>query len=123
MRLAILADDLSWSTRLVDAARAAGAEPVPVRSMAALETALPDVDRVVVDLPARAYDGVAAIEAARAAGRPVLAVGQHDDVALRKRALAAGADRVYAYRKLFEAGPATLAAWLMPAGVAAERRS
>ena len=42
----------------------------------------------------------------------MLAVGQHDDLALRKRALAAGADRVYAYRKLFEDGPATLAAWI-----------
>ena len=73
---------------------------------------LPDVDRVIVDLTARAYDGVEAIAVARATGRPVLAVGQHDDVELRKRALAAGADRVYAYRKLFEDGPATLAAWI-----------
>ena len=73
---------------------------------------LPDVDRVIVDLTARAYDGVESIVVARAAGRPVLAVGQHDDLALRKRARAAGADRVYAYRKLFEDGPATLAAWI-----------
>ncbi len=65
-----------------------------------------------MDLTARAYDGVDAIATARAAGRPVLAVGQHDDTALRKRALEAGADRVYAYRKLFEDGPATLAAWI-----------
>ena len=42
----------------------------------------------------------------------MLAVGQHDDHELRKRALTAGADRVYAYRKLFEDGPATIAAWL-----------
>jgi len=67
---------------------------------------------VIVDLTARAYDGVEAIATARAAGRPVLAVGQHDDHELRKRALAAGADRVYAYRKLFEDGPATIAAWI-----------
>lgn len=92
--------------------RAAGADAAPARSAAALVTLLPDVDRVIVDLTARAYDGVEAIATARAAGRPVLAVGQHDDIALRKRALAAGADRVYAYRKLFEDGPATLAAWI-----------
>ena len=42
----------------------------------------------------------------------MLAVGQHDDLELRKRALAAGAERVYAYRKLFEDGPRTLEAWL-----------
>ena len=56
--------------------------------------------------------GVAAIELAHAAGRPVLAVGQHDDAGLRRRALAAGAGRVFAYRRLFEDGPRQLATWL-----------
>jgi DNA-binding response OmpR family regulator len=112
VRVAVLADDLIWSTRLTDALRAAGAEPEPVRSLDGLALALPNVDRVIVDLTARAYDGVAAIETARVAGRPVLAVGQHDDHELRRRALAAGAERVFAYRKLFEDGPRTLAAWL-----------
>ena len=83
-----------------------------MRSLASLRDALPDCDRVVVDLTARAYDGIEAIAAAQVAGLPVLAVGQHDDHEQRKRALAAGADRVYAYRKLFEDGPATLGAWL-----------
>jgi hypothetical protein len=31
---------------------------------------------------------------------------------LRKRALARGAERVFAYRKLFEDGPATIAAFM-----------
>ena len=113
MRVAVLADDLIWSTRLTDALQVAGVEPEPVRSLDGLAVALPNVDRVIVDLTARAYDGVAAIESARAAGRPVLAVGQHDDHELRRRALAAGADRVFAYRKLFEDGPRTLATWLV----------
>jgi hypothetical protein len=39
-------------------------------------------------------------------------VGQHDDLELRKRAVARGAERVFAYRKLFEDGPATLERWL-----------
>ena len=112
MRVAILADDLIWSTRLVDAVRVAGGEPVPARSLEALAAALPSVERVVVDLTARAYDGIAALELVRDAGRPALAVGQHDDHDLRRRALAAGAERVYAYRKLFEDGPRTLGAWL-----------
>ena len=85
---------------------------MPIRSTTALETALPTVDRVIVDLTARAYDGVVVIATAHAAGRPVLAVGQHDDVALRKAALAAGADRVHPYRRLFEDGPRQLSAWL-----------
>jgi DNA-binding response OmpR family regulator len=112
VRVAIVADDLIWSTRLADALRAAGAEPHAVRSLDGLRASLAGVDRVVVDLTARAYDGLAAIELARAATVPVLAVGQHDDHELRRRALAAGADRVYAYRKLFEDGPRTLGAWL-----------
>ena len=112
MRVAVLADDLIWSTRLADALRTAGAEPRSFRSLGLLRDALPEVDRVVVDLTARAYDGVEAIQVARAAGLQVLAVGQHDDHELRKRALGVGADRVYAYRKLFEDGPATLGAWL-----------
>ena len=48
------------------------------------------------------------VERAADAGARVLAVGPHDDLALRKRALAAGAEKVLAYRKLFEDGPATI---------------
>lgn len=110
--MAVLADDLIWATRLVDLVRAAGAQPVAVRSLAVLETVLPDVDGLVVDLTAMAYDGVAAIARATAAGRPVLAVGQHDDAALRRRALEAGARRVHPYRRLFEDGPRQIGAWL-----------
>ncbi len=80
--------------------------------MAGLEEALPDVERVIIDLTARAYDGVAAIAVVRAVGRPVLAVGQHDDADLRRRAMAAGADRVHPYRHLFEDGPRQLSRWL-----------
>jgi hypothetical protein len=118
--MAILADDLIWATRLADLVRGAGAVAVPVRSTGALEEALPGVDRVVVDLTARAYDGVAAIALAHAAGRPVLAVGQHDDVDLRRRALAAGADRVHPYRRLFEDGPRQFAKWLVSSPPARE---
>lgn len=111
-RVVVLADDLIWATRLVEHVRTAGGDPVPARALEAFEREVGGADAVVVDLTARAYDGVAAIETATRAGRRVLAVGQHDDLALRRRALAAGAQRVYAYRKLFEDGPATLRTWL-----------
>jgi hypothetical protein len=113
LRIAILADDLIWATRLAALVRAVGADPVPARSMAALGTALAGgVERVIVDLTARAYDGVEAVATAIGAGAAVLAVGQHDDVALRRRALAAGASRFVPYRLLAEAsGPATVARW------------
>jgi DNA-binding response OmpR family regulator len=113
LRIAILADDLIWATRLAALVQATGADPVAARSMAALGTALAGgVERVIVDLTARAYDGVEAIAAAVGAGAAVLAVGQHDDVELRRRALAAGAGRFVPYRLLAEAsGPATIARW------------
>jgi hypothetical protein len=42
----------------------------------------------------------------------VIAVGQHDDVALWRAARAAGAAKVYAYRVLFEHGDRALGAWV-----------
>ena len=108
----VLADDLIWSTRLVAHLRTVGAEPVPVHTLDDFRAALPTAGAVVVDLTAWRYDGVEAVREASSAGLRVIAVGQHDDLDLRKRALAAGAERVYAYRKLFEDGPATLGPWL-----------
>ena len=69
---------------------------------------------VIVDLTARAYDGVEAIRQAAGTGARVVAVGQHDDAALRRAALDAGAERVFTYRALFEDGPRQLARWLAP---------
>jgi DNA-binding response OmpR family regulator len=111
-RIAILAQDLIWSDRLARAVQSAGAEPDRTRSAAEFDRALAGADFAIIDLTAHAYDPLVAIERARSAGARVLAVGQHDDVALRKRALALGAERVYAYRKLFEDGSGTIAGWL-----------
>lgn len=129
----ILADDLIWATRLSDAITAAGARPRPVRRLADLERLLapslkgaesaesgPGVEGVsaeaagfaIVDLTARAYDGIEAIRVATGTGASVVAVGQHDDKELRQAAIAAGAERVFTYRALFEDGPRALAAWL-----------
>ena len=110
----VLADDLIWATRLAGQLRTLGAAPVRVSSADAFEAVLASgaASRAVVDLTARGYDGIAATGRAAGSGMRVLCIGQHDDHALRKAALAAGAERVYAYRKLFEDGHAALAAWL-----------
>lgn len=110
----VLADDLIWATRLVGQLRTLGAVPVRVGSVDSFTAVLAAglASRVVVDLTAQAYDGVAMTRRATDAGLRVLCVGQHDDAALRRAALAAGAERVHAYRKLFEDGHAALAAWL-----------
>ncbi len=112
--VAVLADDLIWSTRLVGQLRTLGATPIRAGSAEAFAAILlaGAVSRAIVDLTARAYDGVAMTRSAADAGLRVLCVGQHDDRALRTAALAAGAERVYSYRKLFEDGHAALAAWL-----------
>ena len=113
----ILADDLIWASRLSDAITAAGASPRRVRRLEDLADLLGQdgepARRAIVDLTARAYDGVEAIRVATGTGARVVAVGQHDDAALRAAALAAGAERVFTYRALFEHGPRTLAAWLV----------
>ena len=116
----VLADDLIWGTRLAATIDALpGFTASAVRNLADFEARIGRAgDPAIVDLTARAYDGIAAIEVAVDRGSRVLAVGQHDDLELRRRALAAGADRVFAYRKLFEDGPTTLALWL---GLTVER--
>jgi hypothetical protein len=121
-RVAILAQDLIWADRLASAVRAAGAEPVGARSIDDLRTVLADADLAIVDMTAHAYDPLAAIERARSAGTRVIGVGQHDDHEQRRQALARGAERVYAYRKLFEDGPATVAR-LIAGGETAGSRS
>ena len=94
----VVADDLIWASRLAAAVERAGARPV--RSGG---------DAVIVDLNGRGYDGVDAVAQASASGRPTIAVGQHDDLATRRRALAAGARRVFSYNKMHSDGAAVVA--------------
>lgn len=110
----VLADDLIWASRLADAVTAAGGTPRRARRAEDLQQLLAAEAGAlaIVDLTARAYDGISAVRAAHEAGARVVAVGQHDDAALRKAALEAGAERVFTYRALFEGGPRLLGAWL-----------
>jgi DNA-binding NarL/FixJ family response regulator len=100
----VVADDLIWASRLDAAVKHAGAQPVHGASDAAQPA-----DAVIVDLNGRAYDGIAAVAAAAQSGSTVIAVAQHDDSATRKRALTAGARRVFSYNKMFSDGPQVVA--------------
>ena len=111
-RVAVLAQDLIWQDRLARSVEAAGGEPARAKTAPEFDSALECARLAIVDLTARAYDPMVAIERAVSKGAHVLAVGQHDDVDERKRALARGADKVLAYRKLFDDGPATITAWM-----------
>ena len=127
--VAVLADDLIWASRLVAAVERAGARAVRLSTEEELRTVIeadamaelgPD-DRaqrllgVLIDLNGRRYDGIAAVALAAQAGKPVIAAAQHDDQVTRKRALDAGASRVFAYAKLFEDGPQVVKRWLVAA--------
>jgi DNA-binding response OmpR family regulator len=102
--VAVMADDLIWASRLRAAITNAGFEPVVARRADEIQAGF-----AVIDLGGRAYDGVDAVRSAVAAGAVVLGVGQHEDVDLRKAALAAGARRVLSYNKLFSDGPNVIA--------------
>ena len=106
----VLADDLIWATRLADAVAAAGGQAKRARRLDGLDGA--GASHAIVDLTALAYDGVEAVRMVAGTGARVVAVGQHDDATLRRAALAAGAERVFTYRALFEDGPRSIARWL-----------
>lgn len=124
--VAVLADDLIWASRLVMAVERAGARAVRLASESELDTVLradalselgpEQVSRrivgVIVDMTARRYDAPASVARATRAGKAVIAVAQHDDQLIRRRALDAGAQRVFAYGKLFTDGPAVIERWL-----------
>lgn len=113
----VVADDLIWSTRLIAYVGRVGARARSVRDMTGLRAALQEPPAlVVVDLGARSFDGVEAVREAAAAGPTVIAIGPHEDQALRKRALRAGARRVYANSKMHRDGVALLREWLAAPG-------
>ncbi|MBA2701322.1 MAG: hypothetical protein H0U58_06445, partial [Chloroflexi bacterium] len=60
VRVAVLAQDLIWSERLVRSIEGAGAIARRAASDAQLDALLPDVGYLIVDLTARAYDPLAA---------------------------------------------------------------
>jgi len=128
--VAVVADDLIWASRLMESVTRAGGTPVRMSTQAQLDTALEadalaelgseDADRavvgVIVDMLGRRFDPVAAVVRAKAAKKPVIAVAQHDDVLTRKRALSAGASRVFSYNKFFTDGPRLVEGWLNRGG-------
>jgi DNA-binding response OmpR family regulator len=128
-RVAVVADDLIWASRLVAAVQQAGATPVRMGTdhdvLIAVEDAelraaadpepdaLPAIAAAIVDLFGHRYDGVEAVRQLRGVGWQVLAVAQHDDQETRTLALDAGAVRVFSYNKFFQDGPALVTRFLL----------
>jgi len=109
-----------WSTRISEAVRRAGATPLRLGGQAELDIAVeahdvgdqPELGGAIVDMAARRFDAVAAIARLRAARLPVIAVAQHDDQLTRRRALDAGASRVFSYNKFFTDGTRLVEGWM-----------
>lgn len=109
-----------WATRITEAVRRAGGSAVQLSSETELAVALEaqelgeerSISGAIVDLATRRFDGVIAIERVSAARLPVIAVAEHDDQLTRRRALSAGATRVFSYRKFFEDGTRLVEGWL-----------
>lgn len=122
--VAVLADDLIWASRLVAAVERTGARAARLTTAEQLQAVLaaesesepaggrPRLVGVIVDLGGRRYEGSAAVAHAVAARQPVIAVAQHDDGPTRRRALEAGAQRVFSYAKLFTDGQGVIERWL-----------
>lgn len=111
-RVAVLADDLIWATRLADMVRRAGGEPVRIATPALLRAALRTLDGCVVDLGARGFDGIDAVRLASSAQVPCAAVGAHVDGDERRAAQRAGAVKVWVYKALFDHGDRALGGWV-----------
>ena len=124
----VVADDLMWSTRIAEAVRRAGGRPVVLTTEAELAVALEarevedqeTIGGAIVDLAGRRYDGASAIARLRGARMPVLAVAQHDDQLTRRRALEAGASRVFSYGRFFSDGTRLVSGWLGSAATSAD---
>jgi len=109
-----------WSTRIAEAVRRAGSTPLRLDDQAELDVAIeahvvgdePRLGGAIVDMATRRLDAAAAIKGIRAARLPVIAVAQHDDQLTRRRALDAGASRVFSYNKFFGDGTRLVEGWL-----------
>jgi hypothetical protein len=115
VRIGVLADDLIWASRLAAAVESAGGEPIRATTHDGLVNALRDVpplSALIVDLAVRRLDPLEGIRLAGDHAVPALAVGQHEDLELRDRAIAAGAERWVSYNAFHRRGPGIVAALL-----------
>lgn len=117
--IAVVAEDLIWASRIVEAVGQAGARPVRISTTAALDELLagggPEGEPLagaVVDLFARRVDAAGAIGRLVGSGVAVIAVAEHDDAAARAAARAAGAERVFSYNRFHREGGSLVRDWI-----------
>lgn len=109
MKIVGVVSDLMFSTRLGDAARRLGHDCTLVRRPEDLETHLGGADLVVVDLNVTTGDGLDAVRTACAAGRPVIAYGEHVQADRLEEARQIGAEAVMSRGEFTQRLPELLA--------------
>ena len=100
--------ELMFSTRLRDAAAQLGHDCRLVRRAADVPGQLDGTDLVVIDLMVAGGGALEAVAAAREAGVPVVAYGEHVAVDVLQAAREAGADQVLKRSEFARALPALL---------------
>jgi CheY-like chemotaxis protein len=105
MNVVAVVADLFFSSRLDDLAGRTGISLTLAATTSALVGAIEHThpSLVLVDLSARGFDPIEAIQLAKAAGvAQVIAFGPHKDLTARSAALAAGANRWVTNQQLIE---------------------
>lgn len=105
----VIADDLIWASRLAAAAERVGAT---VRRASVVPAELARGGSALIDLGGRRYDAIESVARLSRSGVDVAGVCNHEDVALRRRALDAGASHVWSYNRFHREGPRLLERWL-----------
>jgi hypothetical protein len=108
MTYALYSDDLFWSSKIIETAKALGHAVVRAKSLGEVEKLAPDV--LIVDLNTRDVD-VTALRAAAPAAK-LRAFGRHTDEDGLARARAAGCEPVLARSALQARLPEYLGEWL-----------
>jgi hypothetical protein len=89
-RVIAFVPDLMFGSRVLEAVRAAGHEPVLVGDEPALSSAQPGAGALIVDLTADAAQRIGLIQRSGRPELPVLAFYSHVENAVREQALGAG---------------------------------
>jgi hypothetical protein len=108
-RVVVFVPDLLFGSRVIEAVRAAGHEPVAVSDPAGLGAAASGAAALVVDLTSEADSRVGAVASLGGGVPPVLAFYSHVEADVRERARAAGFDLVIPRSRMAREGPELIA--------------
>jgi hypothetical protein len=108
-RVVAFVPDLLFGSKVFEAIRAAGHEPVPAADEDALRVALTDAGAVIVDLTLDAAERTELVRDASRPGLPVLAFYSHVEADVRERARAAGFALTVPRSRMAREGPALIA--------------